>query len=170
MSFLDLARERYSCRSLTPDAIDPSKLDAILEAARVAPTAVNKQPFHIWVVTSDEGVERIGQVTKYTFGARTFIVVGSKPDAAWVRKSDNANFCDVDASIVATHIMLAVTDQGLATTWVGLFDAPLMAQLFPQMQGYHLDAIFPIGAPADDAEPSPRHTERQSLENLVSFI
>ena len=170
MSFLDLARERYSCRSLSADPIDPKKLDAILEAARLAPTAVNKQPFHIWVVVSADGVENIGKATKFTFGARTFIVVGSKPDEAWVRKSDNANFCDVDASIVATHIMLAVTDQGLATTWVGSFDAPLMATMFPQMVGYHLDAIFPIGEPLEDGTPSPRHEERRPVDNLVSFI
>lgn len=77
-----------------------------------------------------------------------------------MRPFDKKNFADVDASIAATHIMLAIEDLGLGTTWVAHFDAPKLKELFPEMADYELVAIFPVGYPAEDAAPSPRHTER----------
>ena len=170
MSFLDLAKARYSCRNLTAKKIEPEKIDRILQAAIAAPTAVNKQPFKIWKVSSSAGIEKIKAVTKYTFGAEFFLVVGGKRETAWVRPFDKANFADVDASIVATHIMLAVQDEGLGTTWVGFFDAPKLQEIFTEMKDYDLVAIFPIGYPSEDAAPSNRHEVRRSVEELVAEL
>ena len=99
--FLTLAYERYSCREFT------DQVDALLEAARVAPTACNKQPWHAWVVTDPEALARLNATTRFGFGAKVVIVLGAARDEAWTRKYDGANFADVDASIVGTHIMLA---------------------------------------------------------------
>ena len=76
----------------------------------------------------------------------------------------------MDAAIVATHMMLQTADLGLATTWVGHFDAPLLRQLCPEMKDYELIAIFPIGYAADDAEPSPRHTIRKTAEEMTAVL
>ncbi|MBO4779992.1 MAG: nitroreductase family protein, partial [Selenomonadaceae bacterium] len=67
----------------------------------------------------------------------------------------------------ATHMMLAIQDEGLGTTWVGYFDAPKMQELFPEMKEYELIAIFPVGYPAESAKPSVRHEERRSLDDVV---
>ncbi|MBQ9488186.1 MAG: nitroreductase family protein, partial [Selenomonadaceae bacterium] len=72
--------------------------------------------------------------------------------------------------IVATHLMLAVQDEGLGTTWVGWFDAPKMQELFPEMKDYELIAVFPIGYPADDAKPSNRHEERRNISDAVTEL
>ena len=167
MSFLDLAKARYSCRKLTDAAIEPEKIERILQAAVAAPTAKNSQRYTIWAVKSPEAFDKLKQTTPYTFGAALAFVVGAQRDGAFDRPFDNKNFAEIDAAIVATHLMLAVQDEGLGTTWVGWFDAPKLQELFPEMQGYELIAIFPVGYPAPDAKPHVRHEDRRPLKEVV---
>ncbi len=167
MSFLELAKARYSCRKLTAAAIEPEKIERILQAAVAAPTAKNLQRYTIWAIKSPEALDKLKQTTNYTFGAALAFVIGAKKDGAFDRPFDNKNFSEIDAAIVATHLMLAVQDEGLGTTWVGYFDAPKLQQLFPEMQEHELIAVFPIGYPAEGAKPSNRHEERRPLKEVV---
>lgn len=89
---------------------------------------------------------------------------------AWVRSFDKKNFAEVDASIAATHMMLAIEDLGLGTTWVANFDAPKLKALFPEMAGYELVAVFPVGYPEEGAAPSPRHAERVGVDALADRL
>ena len=161
MDFLKLARERYSCRQLSDKKVEKEKLDKIIEAGILAPTATNAQPYKIWLIESTEAKEKLAKANRYQFGAGVFFVVGAKEDEAWVRKFDNHNFAEVDASIVATHMMLEITELGLA---------PLLKEEFPEMKGYELIAIFPVGYPATEAKPSERHTVRKTVEEAVSVL
>ena len=170
MTFNELARKRYSCRKLATKPVEQEKLDAVIEAGILAPTAVNKQPFRSWVAKSPDALKAIHDVTPFTFGAGVFLIVGAKREEAWVRPADKANFADVDATIVATHMMLAIEDQGLATTWVGHFDAPKLQELIPELAGYDLVAIFPVGYADSAAKPSPLHAIRKSVSELVATI
>ena len=168
--FLELARDRYSCRSFSGAPVEAEKVQALVEAAIAAPTAVDKQPWHLWVVESPEAVARLSELTRFSFGAKVILMLGAKADEAWVRKYDGRNFADVDASIVGTHIMLAAHDLGLGTTWVGHFDAPAVKEAFPETAGYDLVALFPLGHPAENDEPSARHFERKEEGELVSRL
>lgn len=170
MDFLELAKARYSCRKLTDKAIEPEKIDRILAAAIAAPTAKNFQPYKIWKVTSEESFDKIKQVTNYTFGAKLALVVGVKKEDAFTRPFDGLNYGHIDGAIIATHIMLAIQAEGLRSTWVGYFDAPKLQELIPEMQGYDLIAMFPIGYPAEDAKPSIRHEERRAVSEAVAEI
>ena len=172
MDFLTLAKQRYSCRKLSDRKVDRKLLDQLIESAIAAPTAVNRQPFHIWLMESPEAKEKIRSVTKFTFGAEHFLVVGYREADAWVRKYDDHNFAAVDASIVATHIMMEIESLGLATTWVGHFDAPALHASCPEMEGYELIAIFPVGYADEspEAQPSARHFERKPVSELVSEL
>ena len=170
MSFLELAKARYSCRILTAKEIEPEKIDRILQAAIAAPTAKNLQPYKIWKISSPEAMDKLKQTPNYTFGANLALVVGVKYDEAFTRPFDQVNFAQIDGSIVATHIMLAVQDEGLGTTWVGYFDAPKMRELFPDMKDYELIAIFPIGYPSEKAKPFKPHWERRSIEDAVTEL
>jgi len=170
MSFNELARRRYSCRKLAARPVEQEKLDAIAEAGILAPTACNKQPYTIWAVKSPEAVKAIREVTGFTFGAEVFFVVGAKRDEAWVRPFDDANFAVVDAAIVATHMMLAIADQGLATTWVACFDAPKLQELVPEMKGHDLVAIFPVGYADPSASPSAQHSARRPPSEAVRAL
>ena len=172
MEFFELAKERYSCRKFSDKPIEDEKLNMILDAAVSAPTAKNIQPFKLWVIRSKDALGKIKSATpfKWMDNVNVIIAVGGKSEGAFVRPSDNRNFEDVDASIVATHIMLAVHDAGLGSTWVGFFDEPKVKELFPEMKDYDLVALFPIGYPADDAEPSERHSVRKEKSELVKYI
>ena len=170
MDFLQLAKERYSCRKFADRPVEAEKLERILAAGIAAPTATNAQPYRIWVIESPEAVEKIRACTGCHFDTKTLLLVGGKADAAWVRKFDGRNFADVDAAIVATQLMLAIQAEGLGTTWVGWFDPDAVRAAFPETQGYDLIALFPVGYPAADAQPSPRHFERRSEEEAVARL
>ena len=172
MTFSELVKSRYSCRQFNDNTIEDEKLNAILQAAIAAPTAKNVQPVKLWVIKSDEALAKIKACTpfKWMDNVPVVIAVGGTTDGAFVRPSDNRNFQDVDASIIATHIMLAVEAQGLATTWVGMFDINKVHELFPEMKGYDLVALFPIGYKAQDAMPSDRHSLRKSMDDMVKFL
>jgi len=167
MSFFELAKARYSCRKLTDAAIEPEKIERILQAAIAAPTAKNAQSYTIWKVQSPEAFDKLKQATPYTFGAALAFVVGAKKEGAFDRPFDKKNFSEIDAAIVATHLMLAIQDEGLGTTWVGWFDAPKLQELFPEMQDYELIAVFPVGYPAKDAKPHLRHEDRREMSEVV---
>lgn len=172
MTFAELALERYSARAFRPEPVEREKLLEIMETANCAPTATNAQPFHIWAVVSEDGVKKVNEATDCGFGAPVMLVLGAAPDRAWVRKEDGHNFADVDAGIVGTHILFAVHALGLATTWVGHLDQKRLLELFPEMRGYEIVAIFPIGYPADTkaGRPSERHRKRKPIEEMTDYI
>lgn len=170
MDFLELAEKRYSCRKFSDKKVEPEKLDQILKAALVAPTAHNMQPVKLWVLQSDEAIEKINKTTTCIFGCTTVIAVGAKADIGWVRDSDNRPFADVDAAILGTHIMMETYEQGLATTWVGWFNEPMAKELFPEFKDYDMVALFPIGYAAENAHPSKLHTQRKPKEEMVEYL
>lgn len=169
MEFEKLVRERYSVRKFNDRPVSEADLSAILEAARVAPTAVNKQPFRLLVLNTPESMEKLAQCTKYTFGAPLAIIVCAQADEAWVRPFDQDNSAVVDAAIVGTHIMLAAHDRGLGSTWVGFFDPAAVRRHFNVPAGVAPVAVFPIGHPAPDAAPSPKHAQRRELAELARY-
>ncbi len=83
MEFNDVLNRRYSCRAFATQGVEPEKVDRILEAGRMAPTAVNKQPVHIWAVSCPEMLEAIKGVTRSNYGAPLLLVVGCRPAEAW---------------------------------------------------------------------------------------
>ena len=167
-SFLTLAANRYSCRSFTEEPIAEENIQRILEAARLAPTAVNRQPVHIWVVQDQERLRKMKDATAYTYDAPVIFVVGCRPEDAWVRKYDGKNGAEVDASIVGTHLMLEVADLGLGSTWVGSFDPAKLKEVLPEIGEWVPVALFPVGH--IHGVPSPRHEERKALEELVTRV
>ena len=168
MDFTPLIQNRYSCRSFSPNPVEQEKVDRILEAGRIAPTAVNKQPVHVWAVSSPEALEAVKGVTRSNYGAPLILVVGCRPADAWVRRYDGKNGADVDASIVATYLMLAAENEGLATLWVGSFDPALLAGILPGTDGYELVAMINVGYAAEGSAPSEKHWSRVEMEEFVT--
>ena len=167
--FLTLCHDRYSVRSLSERAVEDEKIEKILEAGITAPTAVNKQPAKIWVFKSRGCIDKISETTKFPFvkQAQVVFAVGSNEAEAWVRPFDQKNFADVDASIIATQMMLEIHELGLGSTWVGFFDEAKLKSFFPELEGYNIIALFPVGYPAEDGVPSERHALRKSREEIV---
>ena len=170
MEFNDVIKNRYSCRSFSARDVEPEKLDRILEAGRIAPTAVNKQPIHIWAISRPETLAAIKGVTRSNYGAPLILVVGCRPAEAWIRRYDGKNGAEVDAAIVATHLMLAAENEGLATLWVGSFDPALLQNILPRAEDYDLVAMINVGYPAAGCEPSAMHGVRKPVGELVTSV
>lgn len=169
-SFLELARARYSCRSFDSKPVESEKITKILQAGQVAPTCVNRQPWHAWVIQGAKALSRAYEATRYNFDAPLIIAVGVKPGSGWTRHCDEHDFVDVDGAIVTTHMMLEAQDLGLYSTWVGYFDPKVLADSFEEMKDYRMLAMLEIGYPSPQGVPSARHEERKSLGELVSII
>ena len=120
MDFITIAKKRCSIRSYTDQKVEPEKLEKILEAAHVAPTAANLQPVHLIVVQSEEGLAKIGKAAGI-YGAPLAIIVCADHDKAWVRPFDQKQTGDIDASILTDHMMLQATELGLGSVWVCYF-------------------------------------------------
>ena len=166
--FQALAKERYSCRQFKDIPLTDFQINHILEAARVAPSAANRQPVHVWVVKSPEALEKLKGATDYTYGAPVVFMVGVKPEAAWVRKYDGKNGAEIDAAIVGTHIMLEASALGLGNVWVGSFDPARIKADFPETEGYEMVCLFPVGIAA--VGTSTNHDKRQTREEFVSEL
>lgn len=131
MDFLTLAKKRYSVRAYTKQKVEKEKLDAILEAAHVAPTGGNCQPQHLIVVQSDEGLRKIGKATNI-YGAPLAIIVCSDTNKVWTRPFDGKKLTDIDASIITDHMMMEATYLGLGSVWVCYFKPDILKNLrFP---------------------------------------
>ena len=170
MDFNTVLQRRYSCRAFSPNPVEQEKVDRILEAGRIAPTAVNKQPVHVWAVSNPEVLEAIKGVTRSNYGAPLLLVVACRPADAWVRRYDGKNGAEVDASIVATYLMLAAENEGLATLWVGSFDPELLGGILPGSDGYELVAMINVGYPVDGSTPSAMHGSRIPMDEFVTKL
>ncbi len=174
MDFLELAKARYSCRKFTSQPVEDEKLAKILEAANLAPTAANMQPIHIWVVRTAENLQKVYDSTPYNFGASTVIIVGGDNSAARKpeEKDDFINFAMVNGSIVATHIILAAKSLGLDSAWVAFVDRIKLKKYFPEMSGYTLISIIPIGYASHDPDGQPHkwHNHRKGVDAITTWL
>lgn len=170
MDLMELFIERHSVRKFSDKKVEKEKIRAILEAGRVAPTAVNFQPQRIYVLESEDSLLKLKDCTKFHFDAPVAFLVCYDNTVSWKRSYDNKDMGEVDASIVATQMMLEITNLGLGTTWVGHFDPCAVIEKFNLPDNIKPVAIFPIGYPAEDSAPNPRHYERLDLSETVKFI
>lgn len=169
MSFLELAKKRYSVRSYKPQKVEAEKLMAILEAGRVAPTGANRQPQRLIVVQEAEGLEKIGKAANI-FGAPLAIIVCADRNAVWKRGHDGKTIEDIDASIVTDHMMLQAADMGLGSVWICAFKANIISAEFNLPSNLVPVNILAIGYANDTPKSPDRHGElRKPLNETVFF-
>ena len=164
MEFTELIRARYSVRAYKPDPIPDQDLDAVLEAARLAPTAANRQAFRILVLRSSGREQELKQIYGRDWFLQAPVVIGvcTLTDACWVR-GDGKSYGDVDAAIVMDHLILAAADRGLGSCWIGAFDAEAARRILKLPDHVEPVAFTPLGYPAD----SPGTKKRREIEELV---
>lgn len=167
MDFLTLAQKRYSCRRFEQKKVEKEKLEKILEAGRIAPTAVNYQPQRVLVIQDEQKLARLDECTKFGWGAPVLMIICYDKTISWKRKQDGRDEGIIDASIATTHMMLEVEDLGLGTTWIGSFYPDKIREVYQIPENFEIVALLPIGYPAEDSEPSPMHGKRNSLNEMV---
>lgn len=169
MDFIELAKRRCSVRAYEDRKVEPEKLERILEAARIAPTAKNLQPVKLLAVQSGEGLEKVGKAANI-YGAPLAIIVCADHQRAWTRPFDSKRSTDIDASILTDHMMLEATELGLGSVWICFFKPDVLREEFSLPE--HLEPVnilavgYASGAPAS---PDRHDKTRVPMEKLVSY-
>jgi nitroreductase len=169
-SFLSLAKSRFSVRKFKPDQVSESDLNYVLEAGRIAPSAVNYQPWLFLIIREKEALLKIHQTyhREWFKEAPVVIVILGDHKQGW-KRADGKDHTDIDTAIAADHMTLAAADRGLGTCWVCNFDKKKTVELFQIPE--HLEPIvfLPLGYP--DVKPDPaRHREkRKPLTEIIHF-
>lgn len=170
-TFMDLALERYSVRSFKSTPVEQEKIDAILKAARIAPTARNSQPQKIYVLKSEEAIRKINDNCRCIYGAPLVFAIGyDKSRICGVDEDRVYGFGEIDSTIVTTHMILEATEQGLGSCWVGLFHDADVREALGISDEVRITSLLPVGYAADDCVPADRHTEYRSDEEVVEYL
>jgi nitroreductase len=166
MDFQELIRKRYSVRAYRSDPVEQDKLSRILEAARLAPTAANRQPFRVVVITTKGREAELRRVygRDWFTQAPLVLAVCTVPGESWVRNCDDWNAAEVDATIAMTHIVLAAAEEGLGTCWIAAFDPQAAREILKLPPEVVPSAFTPLGYPADAAAPK----KRRPLSELLT--
>lgn len=166
MDFMELAEYRYSVRTYKPDPVPDDLLARVLEAARLAPTADNRQPFRLIVIHTAGRAGELRRIYNRDWFVQAPLIVGivTVPAEAWVR-SDGKNYADVDAAIVMDHLILAATEAGLGTCWIGAFNVSATREVLGLPPDVEPLAFTPLGFPAEE----PGFKRRRRLDELVRY-
>ena len=171
MDFLELAKERYSVRDYADRPVEREKLEKILEAGNVVPTAVNAQPQRIYVLESEESLKKLAELTRCGFNAKTVLLFTYREDEAWSNPLEEGICAGVeDVSIVATHVMLEAWELGIGSCWVNYFPNTKLEKAFGIPAGEKSVLLMPLGYPADGSQPSPKHSACRDISETVRYI
>ena len=171
MTFLELAKTRYSVRSFQNRPIAEEDMNRILEAGHVAPTACNNQPQKIYIAQSEDARRKLAAVCRCTFDAPVILVICYDRNLDWKNKlQPGYESGETDAAIVCTHMMLEAAELGIGSCWVGYFNAHRVAEILDLPENITVSALLPMGYPADDAKPLPLHSQFRELSDIVSVI
>ena len=171
MTFQELARARYSARAFQRTPIEEEKLNLILEAGRIAPTACNNQPQKIYVAKSAESREKLASVCRCTFDAPVILVVCYDRTRDWKNKlQPGYESGETDAAIVCTHMMLQAFELGIGSCWVGYFNAREVSDALGLPENITVSALLPIGYPAENAQPAPLHSQYRDFADTITEI
>ena len=169
MDFIEIAKKRYSVRGYQDKKVEEEKLEKILEAAHVAPTAANLQPIRLIVVQSREGLAKIGKGANL-YGAPLAVIVCADHGKAWVRPFDKKQTADIDASILTDHMMLQATELGLGSVWICYFKPDVIRKEFGLPDDLEPVNILAVGYSDEEAADPERHSQtRIPVEELVSY-
>ena len=167
MNFEDIIRNRTSVRKFSNKKLETEKLNKILEAGRLAPTAKNNQPIKIYVVNSNEWIEKIDKATKCRYGAQTVLIVCGNKDEAYHK--GNYTTYEMDSCIIGTHMMLEATNLEVDNIWVESFDENILREEFNIPNELTPVLLMPLGYKTEDCPINPLHDKRKAIEDIVEY-
>jgi len=166
MDIYQIITSRRSIRKYKPDPVETEKLLRVLEAARMAPSACNKQPWHLIVIRDEKIKTRLQTVynREWFYTAPVIICACGEPAVSWTRK-DGRNYQDVDLAITFDHLVLAATAEGLGTCWIGAFEPGPLKEILGIPNGIEPILLTPLGYP-DEAPPA---RERKPAKEVIRW-
>jgi nitroreductase len=169
MEFKEVVKNRYSCKKFSDRQVEPEKLTAILNAGRLAPTAMNLQEQRVYVLQTPEMLAKIDAVTPCRYGAPTVLVTAFDRQNVFTYPGGKRDSGVEDASIVATYMMLAAADEGVDSCWLNFFDPEKLAEQLGLPENEEVLMVLDLGYAADGAGPLPNHFSRKALEETVTY-
>ena len=170
MEFKEVIRNRYSCKKFSDRQVSTDQLNAILEAGRLAPTAKNLQEQHVYVLQSAQALARIDAATPCRYGAPTVLVVAFDRNNVFTYPGGKRDSGVEDATIVATHMILAAADEGVDSCWINFFDPGKLANALGLPENEEVLMVLDLGYAAEGAGPLPNHSSRKPLSETVSYL
>ena len=171
MEFMQVVKERYSCKKYNPDKTVPEEaLNQILEAGRLAPTARNLQEQRIYVIKSEEKLKIIDSHTPCRYGAPVVILVAFDKDNVYTYPGSERQSGIEDATIVATHMILAAKDAGVESCWLNRFNPEALKKDLALPENEEILMLMDVGYAAEDAGPLPNHFSRKELSETVKYL
>jgi nitroreductase len=166
VDLFEVIAARYSVRGYKPEPVPEATLGKVLEAARRAPTAANRQPFRIVVVHTEGREDELLRVYSRPWFAQAPLVLlmVAVPGEAW-RRMDDKPYDEVDATIAMDHLVLAATALGLGTCWIAAFDPQAAREVFGLPDDVEPIALTPLGLPDKPSAVTPR----RPLSELVRY-
>ncbi|SFG85320.1 Nitroreductase [Lachnospiraceae bacterium C7] len=170
MEFSEVVKNRYSCKKYSDKKVEKEKLEAILEAGRLAPTAKNLQEQKIYVLETPEMLEKIDDVTPCRYGAPTCLVVAFDKDNVYTYPESDRTSGIEDATIVATHMILAAANEGVDSCWVNFFNPEKLEKELNLPQNEEILMIMDLGYAAEGTKPLPNHDSRKDINETVKYL
>ena len=170
MEFREVVKNRYSCKKYSGQELSAEKLQAILEAGRLAPTAKNLQEQHIYVLRSAEALSKVDSVTPCRYGAPVVLAVAFDRKNVFTYPGGKRNSGVEDATIVATHMILAAANEGVDSCWINNFDPDKLAAELGLPENEDILMLMDLGFAAEGAGPLPNHGKRKTLSETVTTL
>lgn len=170
MDFLTLSKKRYSCKKYSDRKVDEATLQKILECGRMAPTAKNLQEQHIYVAESDSALSKIDETTPCRYGATMVLVVAFDKTNVYTYPDGKRQSGIEDASIVATHLMLAAASYGVDSCWINRFESDRLHALLGLPENEEIVMLLNLGYAAEGVGPLPNHSIRKPLSETTTRI
>ncbi len=170
MEFREVIKNRYSCKKYDSRSVENEKLNAVLEAGRLAPTAKNLQEQHVYVIRGEENLAKVDSVTPCRYGAPVVLLVAYDRENVFTYPGGRQDSGAEDAAIVATHMLLAATNEGLGSCWLNMIDTEKAKEVFGLPEKEEVLMLMDIGYPAEGAGPLANHTKRKDLSETVTYL
>lgn len=172
MTFEEMAKARYSVKKFSDRPVEEEKLQKILDVAAIAPTAKNVQCFRLYVLKSEEALDKVRKLTPCTYGAPVVLLFAYEDSEAYHYPEEPAevNSGAEDCSIAATHVMFEALEQGLGTCWVNRFTPSEAKKAFGLPESEHVVLLMDLGYAADDAAPLPNHEKKRPMSEIVKEL
>ena len=174
MTFMELAKNRYSERFFDSRPVEQEKLDQILEAGRIVPTACNYQPQRFYVIRSEEALAKAKTVTPFHYNAPMMLLVCYDARAAWQNPNDRYyrayNSGEQDATIAAATMMYEAEELGVHSVWLRGFDSQQVAETFKLPENHIPVMMFAMGYPSERSKPHAWHFKRMPLDAFVTEL
>lgn len=169
MEFEKVIENRYSVRAYLDKKVEDEKIEKLLHAGIIAPTAKNTQPLKIYLLKSEDALKTANEFSKNIRNASLVFVMCYDKDTECVSELNGIRFGEQDICIACTHVMLEAYNIGLGSCWVGMFDKVKCKELLDIPSNIEPVCLLTVGYEAKDSKPSDRHFQNKDVKEVFEI-